>query len=59
MIQKILVALLLLAFVGHSLHLFEEHDNTGIFNGAIIRLVSPYGDIAMACSNCTTVKNGF
>jgi len=36
MIGKILLAMLVLAFIGQSLHFFEDHDNLGVANGAII-----------------------
>jgi len=49
MIQKILVALLLLAFAGHSLRLFEEHDNTGVVNGSIIAIDAGLANFLVAC----------
>ena len=52
MIRKYLLALLLLAFVGQSLHIFEEHYNTAIVNGSVIELISNNGNYLTACSNC-------
>jgi len=49
MIGKTVLFLLVLAFVSQSRHLFEEHDNTGIFNGAIIEIVASNGDLMATC----------
>jgi len=58
MIGKTLLALLVLAIVGQSLHLFEEHDNTGVVNGAVIEIIAANGDAITACSNCGSSAPG-
>ena len=51
MIGKLTLSLLVLAFIGNSLHLFEEHD-AAILDGGIVNLIADNGGYLTNCFNC-------